>query len=52
MADILMSHVLAGIKDEGLIAPASVGRERVYGERERVRPNLVLRGKRLALAFA
>ena len=39
-------------EDEGLIAPARHGRARVYGERERVRLKLVLRGKRLGLALA
>ena len=39
-------------EDEGLIAPARHGRSRVYGERERVRLKLVLRGKRLGLSLS
>lgn len=36
----------------GLLAPGRAGRARVYGERERVRIKLILRGKRLGLALA
>ena len=39
-------------EDEGLISPRRSGRSRVYGERERVRIKLILRGKRLGLALA
>ena len=38
--------------DQGLLAPLRNGRARVYGERERVRIKLILRGKRLGLALA
>ncbi|MET0442831.1 MAG: MerR family DNA-binding protein [Casimicrobiaceae bacterium] len=34
------------------MAPSRRGRQRVYGERERVRIKLILRGKRLGLALA
>jgi DNA-binding transcriptional MerR regulator len=37
---------------EGLIAPRRRGQARVYGERERTRIKLILRGKRLGLALS
>ena len=48
----LTTRAIRFYADEGLIAPARQGRARVYGERERVRLKLVLRGKRLGLALA
>jgi DNA-binding transcriptional MerR regulator len=39
-------------EDQGLIAPRRERRGRIYGERERVRLALILRGKRLGLALA
>ena len=39
-------------EDEGLLAPQRNGRSRIYGERERVRIKLVVRGKRLGLRVA
>jgi DNA-binding transcriptional MerR regulator len=39
-------------EDEGLLQPARVGQARIYGERERVRIKLILRGKRLGLALS
>jgi DNA-binding transcriptional MerR regulator len=39
-------------EDSGLIAPKRDKRTRVYGERERVRLKLILRGKRLGLALS
>ena len=48
----LTTRAIRFYEDEGLIAPARQGRLRVYGERERVRLKLVLRGKRLGLALA
>jgi len=48
----LTTRAIRFYEDEGLIAPARQGRVRVYGERERVRLKLVLRGKRLGLALA
>ena len=39
-------------EDQGLISPRRERRGRVYGERERVRLALILRGKRLGLALA
>jgi DNA-binding transcriptional MerR regulator len=35
-----------------LLAPRRSGRSRIYGERERVRIKLILRGKRLGLALS
>jgi DNA-binding transcriptional MerR regulator len=48
----LTTRAIRYYEDEGLIAPSRQGRARVYGERERVRLKLVLRGKRLGLALA
>jgi DNA-binding transcriptional MerR regulator len=48
----LTTRAIRFYEDEGLIAPARVGRARVYGERDRVRIRLILRGKRLGLALA
>ena len=48
----LTTRAIRFYEDEGLIAPARQGRARVYGERERVRLKLVLRGKRLGLSLA
>ena len=41
-----------GNEDCGLVSPRRVGSARVYGERERVRIKLILRGKRLGLSLA
>ena len=48
----LTTRAIRFYEDEGLIAPARHGRSRVYGERERVRLKLVLRGKRLGLSLS
>ena len=48
----LTTRTIRHYEDEGLVAPARQGRARIYGERERVRLKLVLRGKRLGLALA
>jgi DNA-binding transcriptional MerR regulator len=48
----LTTRAIRFYEDEGLIAPARIGRTRVYGERERVRLKLILRGKRLGLALS
>src|SRR5438552_6331908 len=37
---------------EGLIAPRRRGQARIYGERERTRIKLILRGKRLGFALS
>lgn len=39
-------------EDHGLLAPRRVGRNRVYGNRDRVRLKLTLRGKRLGLSLS
>src|SRR6476659_7201547 len=46
----LTTRAIRFYEDSGLIAPKREKRTRVYGERERVRLKLILRGKRLALA--
>ena len=48
----LTTRAIRFYEDCGLLAPERRGRERVYGERERVRIKLILRGKRLGLALA
>jgi DNA-binding transcriptional MerR regulator len=48
----LTTRAIRFYEDEGMIAPARQGRARIYGERERVRLKLVLRGKRLGLSLA
>ncbi|HEX8740509.1 MAG TPA: MerR family DNA-binding transcriptional regulator [Casimicrobiaceae bacterium] len=48
----LTTRAIRFYEDSGLIAPARAGRARVYGERERVRIKLILRGKRLGLALS
>ena len=48
----LTTRAIRYYEDEGLIAPTRAKRARIYGERERVRLKLVLRGKRLGLALA
>ena len=39
-------------EDEGLLAPARAGRQRIYEKRDRTRLGLILRGKRLGLSLA
>src|SRR5437588_12324253 len=41
----LTTRAIRFYEDEGLIAPVRKGRVRMYGERERVRIKLILRGK-------
>src|SRR5215467_7010588 len=48
----LTTRAIRFYEDEGLLAPRRSGRRRIYGERERVRIKLILRGKRLGLALA
>ncbi|AUG54088.1 MerR family transcriptional regulator [Thalassospira marina] len=38
-------------EDQGLIAPARQGQTRIYGQRDRVRLRLIMRGKRLGFAL-
>ena len=48
----LTTRAIRFYEDCGLLSPERRGRQRVYGERERVRIKLILRGKRLGLALA
>ncbi|HVE49953.1 MAG TPA: MerR family DNA-binding transcriptional regulator [Casimicrobiaceae bacterium] len=48
----LTTRAIRFYEDCGLITPERSGSTRVYGERERVRMKLVLRGKRLGLSLA
>lgn len=48
----LTTRAIRFYEDCGLISPRRQGSARVYGERERVRMKLVLRGKRLGLSLA
>jgi DNA-binding transcriptional MerR regulator len=48
----LTTRAIRFYEDCGLITPQRAGQARVYGERERVRMKLVLRGKRLGLSLA
>ena len=48
----LTTRTIRFYEDEGLLAPARRGRNRLYGERERVRIKLILRGKRLGLSLS
>jgi len=48
----LTTRAIRFYEDEGLLAPRRHGQTRVYGERERTRIKLILRGKRLGLALS
>ena len=48
----LTTRAIRFYEDSGLIAPRREKRARIYGERERVRLKLILRGKRLGLALS
>ena len=48
----LTTRAIRFYEDEGLLAPRRAGQSRIYGERERTRVKLILRGKRLGLALA
>lgn len=48
----LTTRAIRFYEDEGLLAPRRAGQSRIYGERERTRIKLILRGKRLGLALA
>jgi len=48
----LTTRAIRFYEDCGLVTPRRNGRQRVYGERERVRIKLILRGKRLGLALS
>jgi len=48
----LTTRAIRFYEDSGLLMPVRKGRARIYGERERVRVKLILRGKRLGLALS
>jgi DNA-binding transcriptional MerR regulator len=48
----LTTRAIRFYEDCGLLAPRRDRRSRIYGERERVRLKLILRGKRLGLALS
>jgi len=48
----LTTRAIRFYEDEGLLAPRRQGQARIYGERERTRIKLILRGKRLGLALS
>ena len=48
----LTTRAIRFYEDSGLVAPERAGSARIYGERERVRIKLILRGKRLGLSLA
>ena len=48
----LTTRAIRFYEDCGLLAPRRDKRARIYGERERVRLKLILRGKRLGLALS
>jgi DNA-binding transcriptional MerR regulator len=47
----LTTRAIRFYEDEGLVSPRRSGRSRIYGERDRVRIKLILRGKRLGLSL-
>jgi DNA-binding transcriptional MerR regulator len=47
----LTTRAIRFYEDQGLLAPARAGRNRVYGNRDRVRLKLTLRGKRLGFSL-
>ena len=48
----LTTRAIRFYEDSGLLSPQRKGSARIYGERERVRLKLILRGKRLGLSLA
>ena len=48
----LTTRAIRFYEDCGLVRPERAGRARIYGERERVRIKLILRGKRLGLSLS
>jgi DNA-binding transcriptional MerR regulator len=48
----LTTRAIRFYEDCGLLAPTRRGQTRIYGERERTRIKLILRGKRLGLALS
>lgn len=48
----LTTRAIRFYEDEGLLSPSRRGQARIYGERERTRVKLILRGKRLGLTLS
>jgi len=48
----LTTRAIRFYEDKGLLAPRREGQRRIYGARERVRLDLILRGKRLGFSLA
>lgn len=48
----ITTRALRFYEDEGLLAPARVGRRRLYRRRDRARLKLIMRGKRLGFTLA
>ena len=48
----LTTRAIRFYEDQGLLSPEHRGTRRIYGQRERVRLKLVLRGKRLGMSLA
>ena len=48
----LTTRAIRFYEDEGLLSPRRRGLSRIYGERERTRIKLILRGKRLGLTLS
>jgi DNA-binding transcriptional MerR regulator len=48
----LTTRAIRFYEDQGLLAPARAGRNRVYAHRDKVRLKLTLRGKRLGLSLS
>ncbi len=48
----LTTRAIRFYEDQGLLAPARAGRNRVYSHRDKVRLKLTLRGKRLGLSLS
>jgi DNA-binding transcriptional MerR regulator len=48
----LTTRAIRFYEDQGLLSPQRAGRSRIYGNRDRVRLKLTLRGKRLGLALS
>lgn len=48
----LTTRAIRFYEDQGLLAPGRAGRNRIYGQRDKVRLKLTLRGKRLGLSLS
>ena len=54
LADMLgiTTRTIRFYEDQGLLSPRRIGKTRIYGHRDRVRLQLILRGKRLGFSLA